>query len=144
MQEELCQFRRNKVLELVLRHEDVNIIDIEWIFRNKSDESGNVTRKKERLVAQGYPQIEGMDFYETLALVDRLESIILLLGISCMMKFRLYQIDVKSAFLNGNLNEEVYVEQPKGFIDPNFAYQVYKLKKTLYGLNKLQEHGMKD
>ncbi|MCI26207.1 gag-pol polyprotein, partial [Trifolium medium] len=77
-----------------------------------------------------------VDFDETFAHVARLESIRLLLGISCMMKFKLYQLDVKSAFLNGNLHEEVYVEQPKGFIDPSFPEHIYRLKKALYGLKQ--------
>ena len=136
MQEELGQFRRNEVWELVSRPDDVNVIGTKWIFKNKTDESGNVTRNKARLVAQGYTQIEGIDFDETFAPVARLESIRLLLGVACMFKFKLYQMDVKSAFLNGYLNEEVYVEQPKGFIDPNFPEHVYKLRKALYGLKQ--------
>lgn len=88
-----------------------------------------MTRNKTRLVAQGYSQIEGMDFDETFASFARLKSIRLLLGISCMMKFRLYQMNVKSVFLNGYLNEEVHIEKPKGFTDPSFLKNVYKLKK---------------
>src|SRR4030065_1003418 len=136
MQEELGQFRRNEVWELVSRPDDVNVIGTKWIFKNKTDESGNVTRNKERLVAQGYTQIEGIDFDETFAPVARLKSIRLLLGIACMFKFKLYHMDVKSAFLNGYLNEDVYVEPPKGFIDPNFPEHVYKLRKALYGLKQ--------
>ena len=86
-----------------------------------------------RLVAQGYTQVEGVDFDETFAPVARLESIRLLLGVACILKFKLFQMDVKSAFLNGYLNEEVYVEQPKGFTDPNLSQHVYRLKKALYG-----------
>lgn len=87
MQEELCQFERNNVWELVPRPEDVNLIDTKWIYKNKYDESGNVTRNKAQLVAQGYTQIEGVDFDETFSLLARLESIRLLLGISYMLKF---------------------------------------------------------
>jgi len=87
-------------------------------------------------VAQGYTQVEGLDFDETFAHVSRLESIRLLLGVACILKFKLFQMDVKSDSLNGYLNEEVYVEQPKGFIDPNFPDHVYKLKKALYGLKQ--------
>lgn len=104
----------------------MNVIGTKWIYKNKYDENGNVTKNKARLVSQGYTQIEGVDFDETFALVARLEPIRELLGISCMMKFRLYQVDVKSAFLNGYLNEVVYVEKPKGFIDPSFPYHVHK------------------
>ena len=120
MQEELNQFKRSEVWDLVPRPEGVNVIGTKWIFKNKSDEHGIVTRNKERLVAQGYTQIEGLDFDETFAPVARLESIRLLLGVSCILKFKLFQMDVKSAFLNGYLNEEVYVEQPKEFIDPSW------------------------
>ena len=95
-----------------------------------------MTRNKARLVAQGYTQVEGLDFDETFAPVARLESIRLLLGVSCILKFKLFQMDVKSAFLNGYLNEEVYVEQPKGFVDPSFPNHVYILKKALYGLKQ--------
>ena len=106
------------------------------MFKNKSDEHDIVFRNKARLVAQGYTQVEGVDFVETFAPVARLESIRILLAISCHMKFKLYQMDVKSTFLNGFLNEEVYVEQPKGFFDPKFPNHVYNLKKTLYGLKQ--------
>jgi len=136
MQEELNQFKRSEVWDLVPRPEGMNVIDTKWIFKNKSDEHGTVTRNKARLVAQGYTQIKGLDFDETFASVARLESIRLLLGVSCILKFKLFQMDVKSAFLNGYLNEEVYVEQPKGFVDPSFPNHVYRLKKALYGLKQ--------
>ncbi|MCH80969.1 gag-pol polyprotein [Trifolium medium] len=136
MQEELTQFERNEVWDLVPRPNDVNVIGTKWIFKNKSDENGTVTRNKARLVAQGFTQIEGVDFGETFAPVARLESIRLLRGIACILKFKLFQMDVKNAFLNGYLHEEVYVEQPKGFIDPFQPSHVYKLKKALYGLKQ--------
>ncbi|KAK2401665.1 putative mitochondrial protein [Trifolium repens] len=136
MQEELNQFERSEVWDLVPRPEDVNVIGTKWVYKNKSDENGTVTRNKARLVAQGYTQIEGLDFDETFAPVARLESIRLLLGVACILKFKLYQMDVKSAFLNGYLQEEVYVEQPKGFVDPEHPNYVYKLKKALYGLKQ--------
>ena len=98
------------------------------------DENGVIVRNKARLVAQGFKQIEGVDFDETFALVTRLKSIRILLAIACVWKFKLFQMDVKSAFLNGILNEEVYVEQPKGFQDPKYPNHVYCLKKALYGL----------
>ncbi|KAK2362227.1 hypothetical protein QL285_087305 [Trifolium repens] len=127
MQEELNEFKRN---------DGVNIIGTKWVYRNKSHQSSVVTRNKARLVAQGYSQIEGVDFDETFAQIARLESIRLLLGVACILKFKLFQIDVKSAFLNGYLNEEVYVAQPKGFVDPNLPDHVYRLKKALCGLKQ--------
>ena len=134
MHEELHQFVRNDVWELVPRPEGVNVIGTKWIFKNNSDEHGTVIRNKSRLVAQGYTQVEGIDFDETFALVARLEFIRILLAIASHLNFKLYQMDVKSAFLNGMLQEEVYVEQPKGFVDPHRPDYVYKLKRALYGL----------
>ena len=136
MQEELEQFFRNKVWILVPRPLHTNIIGTKWIFIYNSDEFGTIVRNKARLVAQGYTQVEGIDFDETFAPVARLESIRLLLSIACLIGFRLFQMDVKSAFLNGILNEEVYVEQPKGFEDPHAPDHVYKLEKALYGLKQ--------
>ncbi|KAA0043416.1 F5J5.1 [Cucumis melo var. makuwa] len=107
MQEELLQFKRNNVWTLVPKPDGANIIGTKWIFKNKTDESRT-----------------------------RLEAIRLLLTISCFRKFKLFQMDVKSAFLNGYLNEEVYVAQPKGFIDSEFPQYVYKLNKALYGLKQ--------
>jgi len=136
MREELNQFKRSEVWDLVPKPEGMNVIGTKWIFKNKSDEIGTVSRNNARLVAQGYTQVERLDFDETFAHVARLESIRLLLGVACILKFKLFQMDVKSAFLNGYLNEKVYVEQPKGFIDPSFPSHVYRLKKALYGLKQ--------
>ena len=110
------------------------MIETKWIFKNKSDEDGTVIRKKSRLVAQGYTQVERINFDGTFAPATRLESIRILLAIASHLNFKLYQMDVKSAFLNGMLQDEVYVEQPKGFVDPHRPDDVYKLKRALYGL----------
>ncbi|MGV8000454.1 reverse transcriptase domain-containing protein, partial [Mycobacterium kansasii] len=118
------------------RPKDKHIIGTKWIFKNKSDELGNIIRNKARLMVQGYTQIEGIDFDETFAPVARLESIRLFLSIACFRKIKIYQMDVKSAFLNGDLHEEVYVEQPMGFEDPKNSDHVYRLKKALYGLKQ--------
>ncbi|XP_059599385.1 retrovirus-related Pol polyprotein from transposon RE1 [Vitis vinifera] len=136
LHEELNQFSRNDVWFLVPRPKDVNVIGTKWIFKNKMDENGVIVRNKARLVAQGFKQIEGIDFDETFAPVARLESIRILLAVACVWKFKLFQMDVKSAFLNGILNEEVYVEQPKGFQDPRYPNHVYRLRKALYGLKQ--------
>jgi hypothetical protein len=95
-----------------------------------------VTRNKARLVAQGFTQIEGLDFGETYALIARLESIRILLTFATHHDFKLYQMDVKSAFLNGPISELVYVEQLPGFEDSKFPNHVYKLHKVLYGLKQ--------
>jgi hypothetical protein len=101
-----------------------------------------VTRNKARLVAKGYAQVAGLDFEETFAPVARLESIRILLAYASHHSFRLFQMDVKSAFLNGSIKEEVYVEQPPGFEDERYPDHVCKLSKALYGLKQAQEHGM--
>ncbi|CAM9000496.1 unnamed protein product [Rhodiola kirilowii] len=137
MQEELGEFRRNDVWDLVPRPDGVNVIGTKWIFKNKSNKQGNITKNKARLVAQGYTQIEGVDFDETFASVTRLEAIRLILPLACHLKFKLFQMDVKSTFLNGFLSEEVYVAQPRGFKDPHHPDHVYRLKKkALYGLKQ--------
>ncbi|KAH9697694.1 Integrase catalytic domain-containing protein [Citrus sinensis] len=136
MQEELNQFERNNVWELVPNPEHQSIIGTKWVFRNKMDESGVVVRNKARLVAQGYNKEEGIDFDETFAPVARLESIRMLLAYACHKDFILYQMDVKSAFLNGYIMEEVYVKQPPGFENEKFPDHVYKLSKALYGLKQ--------
>ncbi|GJT20737.1 retrovirus-related pol polyprotein from transposon TNT 1-94 [Tanacetum coccineum] len=136
MQEELNQFIANDVWELVRQPKNMTIIGTKWVFRNKLDENGVVSRNKARLVAQGYNQQEGIDYDETYAPVARLESIRILLAYACALDFKLFQMDVKSAFLNGFINEEVYVAQPPGFIDFEKPDHVYKLKKALYGLKQ--------
>jgi hypothetical protein len=112
------------------------VIGTKWVFRNKQDQDGIVVRNKARLVAQCYTQVEGLDFGETYAPIARLEAIRILLAYACAHNIKLYQMDVKSAFLNGYINEEVYVEQPPGFKDDKKPNHVYKLKKVLYGLKQ--------
>jgi len=112
----------------------MNIIGIKWVFKNKLDESGVITRNKARLVAQRYNQEEGIDYDETFAPIARLEGVRLFLIFDCMREFKLFQMDVKSAFLNGIINEEVYVSELPGFEDHLLPNHVYKLKKALYGL----------
>jgi hypothetical protein len=111
MHDELNNFERNKVWTLVERPKDCpNVIGTKWIFKNKQDANGIVIQNKARLVAQGFSQVEGIDFGETSALVARLESIRILLAYASHHNFKLQQIDVKSAFLNGPLNELVFVK----------------------------------
>jgi len=112
MQEELNQFERNNVWELVEKLDNYPVIETKWVFRNKLDENGIVIRNKARLVAKGYNQEEGIDYEETYAPVGRLEAIRLLLAFASIMDFKLYQMDVNNAFLNGFIQEEVYVDQP--------------------------------
>ena len=114
----------------------IYIIRTKRIYRNKQDEHGQVVRNKARLVAQGYTQVEGIDFDETFASVARLESIRILLAYANHHNILLYRMDAKSAFLNGKIEEEVYVAQPPGFEDPKHPDMVYKLNKALYGLKQ--------
>ncbi|KAJ9561525.1 hypothetical protein OSB04_006685 [Centaurea solstitialis] len=136
MQEELLQFKRNKVYRLVPRPQDKSIIKTKWLFRNKKDESGVIVRNKARLVAKGYSQQEGIDYDETFAPVARIEAIRIFLAYAAHKNIKVFQMDVKSAFLNGVLHEEVYVEQPEGFVDPDFPDHVCILDKALYGLKQ--------
>ncbi|XP_028196458.1 uncharacterized protein LOC114381380, partial [Glycine soja] len=136
MQEELNQFERNNVWKLVEKPENYPVIGTKWVFRNKLDEHGIIIRNKARLVAKGYNQEEGIDYEETYAPVARLEAIRMLLAYASIMNFKLYQMDVKSAFLNGLIQEEVYVEQPPGFEIADKPNHVYKLQKALYGLKQ--------
>ncbi|GJV23110.1 retrovirus-related pol polyprotein from transposon TNT 1-94 [Tanacetum coccineum] len=131
MQDELNQFAKNKVWTLVPAPYGKTIIGSKWVFRNKRDETGIVIKNKARLVAQGYNQQEGIDYDETFAPVARLEAIRIFLAFATYMNFIVYQMDVKSAFLNGKLKEEVYVKQPLGFESNEFPNHVCKLDKAL-------------
>nr|GEU77048.1 hypothetical protein [Tanacetum cinerariifolium] len=136
MQEELNEFERLKVWELVPRPYKVMVITFKWIYKVKLDKLGGILKNKARLVARGYRQEEGIDFEESFALVARLEAIRIFLTYVAHKNMVVYQMDVKTAFLNGNLWEEVYVSQPDGFVDPDNPNHVYKLNKALYGLKQ--------
>ncbi|GJX41421.1 retrovirus-related pol polyprotein from transposon TNT 1-94 [Tanacetum coccineum] len=136
MQEELNEFERLEVWELVPRPDKVMVITLKWIYKVKLDELGGILKNKARLVARGYRQEEGIDFEESFAPVARLEAIRIFLAFAAHMNMVVYQMDVKTAFLNGNLREEVYVSQPDGFVDKDNPNHVYKLKKALYGLKQ--------
>jgi hypothetical protein len=141
MQEELNNFMRNEVWHLV-PCPNQNVVGTKWVFRNKQDEHGVVTRNKARLVAKGYSQVEGLDFGETYAPIARLESIRILLAYATYHGFKLYQMDVKSDFLNGPIKEEVYVEQPPGFEDSEYPNHVTNSQRRFMGSSNPQEHGM--
>ncbi|GJX20290.1 retrovirus-related pol polyprotein from transposon TNT 1-94, partial [Tanacetum coccineum] len=134
MQEELLQFKLQKVWILVDLPKGHRAIGTKWVYRNKKDERGIVIRNKARLVAQGHTQEEGIDYDEVFAPVARIEAIRIFLAYASYMGFMVYQMDVKSAFLYGQIEEEVYVCQPPGFEDPDHPNKVYKVVKALYGL----------
>ncbi|GJS08302.1 putative ribonuclease H-like domain-containing protein [Tanacetum coccineum] len=133
MQEELLQFKLQQVWVLVDLPHGMKVIGTKWVYRNKRDERGVVVRNKARLVAQGYTQEEGIDYDEVFAPVARIEAIRLFLAFASFMGFIVYQMDVKSAFLYGTIDEEVYVSQPPGFVDPDHPTKVYKKSMDLSG-----------
>nr|GEW66434.1 retrovirus-related Pol polyprotein from transposon TNT 1-94 [Tanacetum cinerariifolium] len=112
------------------------IIALNWIYKVKLDEYGDVLKSKARLVAKGYRQEEGIDFEESFAPVACIEAIRIFIANAASKNITIYQIDVKTAFLNGKLKKEVYVSQPEGFVDPDHPTHVYRLKKALYGLKQ--------
>ncbi|GJT65360.1 putative ribonuclease H-like domain-containing protein [Tanacetum coccineum] len=136
MQEELLQFKIQKVWVLVDLPYGKKAIGTKWVYQNKKDERGVVVRNKARLVAQGHRQEEGIDYDEVFAPVARIEAIRIFLAFASYMGFIVYQMDVKSAFLYGKIDEEVYVSQPPGFQDPKSPQKVYKVVKALYGLHQ--------
>ncbi|GKB61491.1 retrovirus-related pol polyprotein from transposon TNT 1-94 [Tanacetum coccineum] len=136
MQEEIHEFERLQVWELVPCLDKVMLIKLKWIYKVKTDEFGRVLKNKARLVAQGFRQEEGIDFEESFAPVARIEAIHIFVENAANKNMMIFQMDVKTAFLNGELKEEVYVSQPKGFVDQDKQSHVYKLKKALYDLKQ--------
>nr|GEY86358.1 hypothetical protein [Tanacetum cinerariifolium] len=124
------------IWELVSQPDCVMIIALKWIYKVKLDEYGDVLKNKARLVAKGYRQEEGIDFEESFEHVARIEAIRIFITNSASKNMTVYHMDVKTAFLNGELKEEVYVSQPEGFVDPNHPTHVYRLKKAFYGLKQ--------
>ncbi|GJU34416.1 retrovirus-related pol polyprotein from transposon TNT 1-94 [Tanacetum coccineum] len=136
MQDEIHEFDRLQVWELVPQPDCVMIIALKWIYKVKLDEYGDVLKNKARLVAKGYRQEEGIDFEESFAPVARIEAIQIFIANAASKNMTIYQMDVKTTFLNGELKEEVYVSQLEGFVDPDHPTHVYRLKKALYGLKQ--------
>nr|GFA11687.1 retrovirus-related Pol polyprotein from transposon TNT 1-94 [Tanacetum cinerariifolium]GFA11716.1 retrovirus-related Pol polyprotein from transposon TNT 1-94 [Tanacetum cinerariifolium] len=134
--EELYQFDRLQVWELVDKPFGKMVIRLKWLWKNKKDEDQTVIRNKARLVAKGYAQDEGIDFKESFAPVACLGAVQIFIAYAAHESFLIYQMDVKTAFLNGSLKEKVYVAQPDGFVDPDHPKKVYRLRKALYGLKQ--------
>ncbi|GKD71235.1 retrovirus-related pol polyprotein from transposon TNT 1-94, partial [Tanacetum coccineum] len=128
MQDEIHEFDRLEVWELVPRPIYVMVIALKWIYKVKLDEYGDVLKNKARLVAKGYRQEEGIDFEESFAPVARIEAIRIFIANAATKNMIIYQMDVKTAFLNGDLQEEVFVSQPEGFEDQDNPTRVYRLK----------------
>ncbi|GJX91506.1 retrovirus-related pol polyprotein from transposon TNT 1-94 [Tanacetum coccineum] len=136
MQGELHQFDRLQIWELVNKPFGETIIKLKWLWKNKKDEDQTVIRNKARLVAKGYVQEEGIDFEESFAPVAHLEAVRIFIAYAAHKSFLIYQMDMKTTFLNGPLKEEVYVAQSDGFVDPDHPKKVYRLRKALYGLKQ--------
>nr|GFB75604.1 integrase, catalytic region, zinc finger, CCHC-type, peptidase aspartic, catalytic [Tanacetum cinerariifolium] len=134
MQEEFLQFKRMNVWVLVPASDNISPLTLKWIFKNKHDEEQTIIRNKSRFVVRGYRQEEGIDFEESFALVARMEAIRIFLAYAAHKSFTVFQMDVKTTFWHGSLKKDVYVCQPKGFIDADHPSHVYTLKKALYGL----------
>ncbi|GJU02756.1 retrovirus-related pol polyprotein from transposon TNT 1-94 [Tanacetum coccineum] len=134
--EELHQFDRLQVWELVDKPFGKTVIRLKWLWKNKKDKDQTIIRNKARLVANGYAQEEGIDFEESFAPVARLEAVQIFIAYAAHKSFPIYQMDVKTDLLNGPMKEEVYVAQPDGFVDPDHLEKVYRLRKALYGLKQ--------
>lgn len=134
MNEEIEQIEKNNTWTVVPRPKDTNVIGTKWVFKKKLNKKGEVTRNKARLVCKGYAQ--GVDYGETFTPIPRLEGVKTLLAYSAYKNFKVYHMDVKSACLNGILEEKVYIEQPEGFVEPVKKNMVYKLNKALYRLKQ--------
>nr|GEU43815.1 Gag-Pol polyprotein [Tanacetum cinerariifolium] len=136
IQKELHQFDRLQVWELVDKPFGKTVIRLKWLWKNKKDEDQTVIHNKARLVAKGYAQEDGIDFEESFSPVARLEAVRIFITYATHKSFLIYQMDLKMAFLNGPLKEEVYVAQPDGFVDPDHPEKVDRLRKALYGLKQ--------
>nr|GFA97302.1 retrovirus-related Pol polyprotein from transposon TNT 1-94 [Tanacetum cinerariifolium] len=136
MQEEIHEFERLDVWVLVPCPDNIFIVPLKWIFKINLDEYGDMLKNKARLVAKGYRQEIGIDFEESFAPVARLEAIRIFIANAASQNMIIFQMDMKTAFLNGDLNEVVYVSQPDRFVDPEYPLHVYRLKKALYGLKQ--------
>nr|GEZ93161.1 retrovirus-related Pol polyprotein from transposon TNT 1-94 [Tanacetum cinerariifolium] len=134
IEDEIHKFDRIQVWELVPQPDCVMIIDLKWIYKVKLDEYNDILKSKARLVAKRYRQEEGIDFEESFAPVAHIEVIRIFITNAASKNMTIYQMDVKTAFLNGELKEEVYISQPGGFVDPDHPTHVYRQKKALYGL----------
>lgn len=136
MQQEMDAVERNRTWELADIPAGHHAITLKWVFKLKKDEAGAVIKHKARLVARGFVQQEGVDFDDAFVPVARMESVRLLLALAAQEGWRVHHMDVKSAFLNGDLKEEVYVHQPPGFVIPGKENKVLRLRKALYGLRQ--------
>ena len=136
MRSELKSMDENQVWDLVDPPPGVTAFGCKWVFKKKTDVDGNVEIHKARLIATGYGQVQGIDYDETYSPVAMLKSVRIILAIAAYFDYEIWQMDVKTAFLHGNLTEDVYMIQPEGFVDPTSTSKVCKLKRSIYGLKQ--------
>jgi len=141
MKEEMDSLEKNKTWELVKLPKDRKTVGCKWVFKLKKGVDGKVERYKARLVAKGYSQMEGIDYHEIFSPVVKLVSIRVVLALVALLDLELEQLDVKTTFLHGDLDEEIYMEQPEGFVQHQKGRLVCKLKKSLYGLKQSPGNG---
>lgn len=134
--DEIGSIDKNETWVLVEKPHGVKLIGLKWIFKIKRNADGSINKYNSRLVAKGYVQEHGIDFDEVFAPVARIETIRLLVGFAAAKKWEIHHLDVKTAFLHGELIEDVYITQPEGFVKKGEEHKVYKLKKALYGLRQ--------
>jgi len=136
MKMEIDAIERNETWELTDLPKGMKKIRVKWVFKTKLNENGEVDKCKARLVAKGYAQQHGIDYTEVFALVARWDTIRMVIASAARHGWNVYQLNVKSAFLYGKLNESVFVEQPRGYEKKGEEHKVYRLKKALYGLKQ--------
>ncbi|KAL0458662.1 UNVERIFIED_CONTAM: Retrovirus-related Pol polyprotein from transposon RE1 [Sesamum latifolium] len=136
MEEELAALERNQTWELVPKLNDVKPISCKWVYKIKRRTDGSIERHKARLVARGFSQQYGLDYDETFSPVAKLTTVRVLLALAASKNWNLWQMDVKNAFLHGELDREIYMNQPTGFLNSDHPEYVYKLRKALYGLKQ--------
>ena len=134
MKSEMGSMYENKVWTLVDLPDDQRAIENKWIFKKKTDANGNVTVYKAQLIMKGFRQVQGVDYDETFSPVAMLKSVRIMLEIAAFYNYEIWQMDVKTTFLNGFLKEELHMMQPEGFVDPKGANKVHKLQRSIYGL----------
>ena len=127
MKSEIGSMYENKVWTLVDLPEDRQAIDNKWIFKRKMETDSSVTIYKARIVTKGFRQVQGVDYDESFSLVSMIKSVRIMLAIAAFYDYEIWQMDVKTAFLNGFLEEELYMMQPEGFVDPKGVNKVCKL-----------------
>ena len=136
MEEKLKSIVENNVWDLVELLEGSKQVGCKWVFKTKRDSNGNIERFKARLVAKGYTQKDGIDYKETFSPVSKKDSLRIIMALVAQYDLELHQMDVKTAFLNGDIEEEIYMDQPEGFSMDGKDHMVCKLKKSIYGLKQ--------